>query len=254
MANFDVAAYNELPIISVAHQLLRKQLANDKPRRLDGLINALSHLFLTGDEAFKFGICIMHRHFDLKDGERMVTQTVTDGENPNIVAIVQPSTDTSSNIVAERWMFDGKEFEHAVVDDPVFITPPSDKFFEEFRRICRSFGNGVDILGICANNMSIIQPHDVFFLESYHPDTTKDRAQVIEQIAGQDFVRTPSMQQSAWVPVAIAPSFRNAASDEFVTMKCVHNCQEHIVERPRADAGFSFKPVPVVGSRNANQL
>ncbi|PPQ90186.1 hypothetical protein CVT25_013316 [Psilocybe cyanescens] len=251
MAKFDVASYNELPMIWDAHRLLSKQLADDKPGRLDALIEALAPLFLTGDERFKFGICIMHRHFDLKDGERMVTVPETDEENLNRVAITQPSTDTSSNIVAERWMFDGKEFEHAVVDDPTSITPPSDEFFEEFRRICKSFGNGVDILGICANNMSVIQRHDIFFLELLHPDPTKDRTQAIEQM-GPDFVPTSTMRQSAWVPVAV---LKDAASDEFVIMKCVHNCQLHGAP---AVAEISFKeemaPVSVVGSRNANQF
>ncbi|PPQ90109.1 hypothetical protein CVT25_012274 [Psilocybe cyanescens] len=258
MAKFDVASYNELPMIWDAHRLLSKQLGDDKPGRLDPLIEALSPLFLASDERFKFGICIMHRHFDLKDGERMVTVPEKDEKNPNIVAIVEPSTGTSSNIVAERWMFDGKEFEHAVVDDPASITPPSDKFFEEFRRICKSFGNGVKILGICANNMPVIPQHDIFFLELLHPDPTKDRTQAIEKM-GSGFKPTSTMRQSAWVPVAVRPFLENAGSDKFVMMKCVHNCQEHIgPSGVPAVAEISFKeemaPVPVVGSRNANQL
>ncbi|MGH1432566.1 MAG: hypothetical protein ACRBB4_15795 [Neptuniibacter sp.] len=52
----------------------------------------------------KFGVCLLHKHFDLKDGERMVE--ITDDENRTLVSRITKSEEKlTADVIETQWRF-----------------------------------------------------------------------------------------------------------------------------------------------------
>ena len=137
MASFDVSAYNDLPSIAEADARLEDQLASAGLTRTQ-FFSKLTPVFLEAPYAGRYAACLIHRHYSLNDGERMVAN------GPS----TKPSTDTSPNIVGERWASNGEVIEHKFTDDPAsYPPPPPAEFFAKFKSILDA--HGIDILGVC---------------------------------------------------------------------------------------------------------
>lgn len=134
MGIFDVQAYNQLLIIDEADSQFKQQLSAAGISRED-LFLQLAPLFAKKEQTGKkpYGICLLHRHYLLNDGERMVSS----GNS------IQPSTDKSPNIVADRWFASGQEFEHTCAEAPLYDIP---SFLSEFKAI--NDVHGINILGV----------------------------------------------------------------------------------------------------------
>ena len=137
MASFDVSAYNDLPSIADADARLEDQLASAGLTR-NQFFSKLTPVFLETPYAGRYAACLIHRHYSLNDGERMVAT------GPS----TKPSTDTSPNIVGERWASNGEVIEHKFTEDPASHPPPPPaEFFAKFKSILDA--HGIDILGVC---------------------------------------------------------------------------------------------------------
>jgi len=130
---FDVARYSNLPFVADADARFNEQLASAGLTR-EQLFSKLGPLFLGSP----YAACLIHRHYSLNDGERMVTI----GES------TQPSTDTSRQIVAECWSSSGEEIEHRFTDGSTTLPPPPPfGFFTQYKIILDS--HAIDVLGVC---------------------------------------------------------------------------------------------------------
>ena len=137
MASFDVSAYNDLPSIADADARLEDQLALAGLTR-NQFLSKLTPVFLEAPYAGRYAACLIHRHYSLNGGERMVAT------GPS----TKPSTDTSPNIVGERWASNGEVIEHKFTEDPASHPPPPPaEFFAKFKSILDA--HGIDILGVC---------------------------------------------------------------------------------------------------------
>ncbi|PPR03561.1 hypothetical protein CVT26_006103 [Gymnopilus dilepis] len=127
---FDINLYNQLLSIAAASAALESKLASSGIA-LDTLLEKLRPLFCSDEHKGKYGLWLLHHHFDLDEGERMVKNG----------AVSQPTQDKSSNIVAERWTGTGDEVEHVYADslglNEVPSPPPQDAY-------------NIDCLGICS--------------------------------------------------------------------------------------------------------
>ena len=137
---FDVNLYNRLPSISSASATLHSKLASTN-LTLDALLSRLRPLFCSDEYKGKYGIWLVHHHFNLEEGERMVKSA----------AVTQPTRDRSEKIVAERWSARGEELEHAYHDAGKELDdlppPPPAEFIRQFQEITGAYG--IDCLGIC---------------------------------------------------------------------------------------------------------
>jgi len=137
MVSFDVTAYNKLAFVADADARFKEQLASAGLTR-EQLFSKLAPLFLESPSAGRYAICLIHHHYSLKDGERMVT----------IDHSTKPSTDTSPQIVAECWSSSGEEVEHRFTDDPTTLPPPPPvDFLAKYKSILDS--HAIDVLGVC---------------------------------------------------------------------------------------------------------
>jgi hypothetical protein len=137
MGSFDIIAYNDLPFVSDADARFKEQLASAGLTRKQ-LLSDLAPLFLEPPYAGRYAACLIHRHYSLKDGERMVTTEHS----------TKPSTDTSAQIVAECWSSSGEEVEHRFIDDTTTLPPPPPvDFLAKYKSILDSYG--IDVLGVC---------------------------------------------------------------------------------------------------------
>ena len=137
MVHFDTKAYNNLPLIADADALFQKQLASAGITRSQ-LFLQLVPLFLQDGNVGRYAICLVHHHYDLKAGERMVST----GRS------TKPSTDTSVNIVPSSWLNTGEVIEFMFTPSPSTLPPPpSAEFFTKFRSILDA--KNIDVLGIC---------------------------------------------------------------------------------------------------------
>ena len=174
---FSVDIYNQLPSISDADKAFQQQLKSSS-LTFDMLLSELAPLFSEGENAGRYAIWILHHHFDLKAGERMVEKENT----------TKPTTDTSPNIVAERWNAEGEELEYKYVDDINDVPPPpSADFLKRFKAILDV--RKIDALGVCyACNRREIQEGYVFMETTNHADS--ERKHVVTPIRADD----PSMK------------------------------------------------------------
>jgi len=133
---FSIDTYNSLPSIQKGTRIFDGQLKSSG-LTVRTLLDELEPLLSGGDNAGRYGIWIVHRHFRLETGERMVAKG----------NITEPTTDPSRTIVAERWNAEGEELEHRYVDDTDGVPPPpSPEFMTEFRAIMEA--KKIDCLGV----------------------------------------------------------------------------------------------------------
>jgi hypothetical protein len=178
---FGVAEYNKLLHISEADSLFEQQLVSAGITR-GQLWSQLAPLFLEKTNVGRYAACLIHRHYLLKDGERMVT-------NGNST---RPSTDTSVNIVAERWLSTGQDIEYRFTDDPASLPPPpSANFLARFKSITDA--NGIDILGVCYSPPIQDLAPGFIFLEKAG---LRDREQVITIVP---YTSLGNAYQACWV-------------------------------------------------------
>ena len=134
---FDVDTYNNLPLVNVADARFKEQLASANLTR-EQLFYDLAPLFLQSPHTGRYAVSLIHRHYLLKEGERMVTT----GNS------TKPSTDTSPNIVPDIWFSNGQELEHRFTEDPTSLHPPPPvDFLAKFKSILASYA--IDVLGVC---------------------------------------------------------------------------------------------------------
>ncbi|KDR70690.1 hypothetical protein GALMADRAFT_282143 [Galerina marginata CBS 339.88] len=188
MSQFTFSQYNKLPLVAVADALYNQQLAAAHITR-DKLLSLLAPLFLQDENAGRYAACLIHRHYLLQEGERMVA-------NGNST---QPSKDTSDNIVPDCWLPTGQAVEYrfaTVTDRATLPPPPSKEFFNSFKKITDLYG--VDMLGVCYLP-EMDQLKDGFvFLETAG---SGDREQVISIVSESEIAVANSNQiyQTAWV-------------------------------------------------------
>lgn len=216
MPSFSVEKYNQLLSIGEAHCVLRDQLDSAGKALRDLLTDPdITQLFAVGDYAYRFGICILHRHFTLREGERMVVRDSKDEEN---VSITEPQLqEGSENVYADRWFPDGTEFEHRVVTSGQPIDPPPPAFLDGFQRICARFN--VDILGVCRADPYITTPADCVFLEEVYgsPDNRRQRTTFVPRATISPQI---ILKPSAWMPVLM--------DDTRPAFLCTCNCPFHV--------------------------
>jgi len=182
MVHFDIKAYNNLPLIADADALFQKQLASAGITRSQ-LFLQLAPLFLQDGNAGRYAICLVHHHYDLKAGERMVTTGFS----------TKPSIDASDNIVPTSWLNTGEVVEFMFTPSPSALPPPpSAEFFAKFKSILAT--NNIDVLGVCyaANDLD-----DGFMLRE--SDGAGDRERVLSVVhnstpMGADFY------SASWIP------------------------------------------------------
>jgi len=139
--DFDTDAYNKLPLVNDANRLFEKQLESAGLDRAK-LFSRLAPLFFDSESkrSGPYAVWLIHRHFELKPGERMVEANGS----------TKPSTESSPNIVPHLWSRTGEAIEFRSVsesDTSTLPPPPSPEFFSKFRSILDE--NGIDALGIC---------------------------------------------------------------------------------------------------------
>jgi len=205
---FSIDTYNSLPHIQKAVGVFNDQL-NSSRLTVHTLLNELEPLFSRGDNAGRYAIWVLHRHFRLEFGERMVAKG----------HITEPTTEVSSHnrmIVAERWDAKGKELEYRYVDDTDSVPlPPSAEFMTEFKAIIDA--KKIDCLGVCYDptkqEMEKVQEGYVFL------ETTNQheggRKHVINLVLADDpRLKGETVYRSTWTM---------SGKDEF---NCTHNCLE----------------------------
>jgi len=205
MGKFDITTYNNLLPVKVANARFAQQLSTANITRKK-LFSDLAPLFTDNDgNPLPYGACLLHRHYSLNNGERMVA-------NGNRTS---PST-MSDNIVAERWFPNGDEVEHRFTDNPAYLPPPpSADFMASFSTIINAYG--IDTLGVCyAPGADELAPGYVFL----EKDGAGDREQITITVTKQSLQDQLKSSEAAWVPT-VNPD------DHSVILACVHNCQEH---------------------------
>ena len=167
MGDFGVQRYNQFLSIGEASSRFKRQL--ESAGLSDSQFFAeLAPLFTEEDKLSPFSPCLIHHHFSLKEGERMVSH----GNYST------PSTDISPNIIPEFWLNSGEEIEHRYVNDSGSIPPPpSTDFLSQFKAILDKYG--IDILGICYSPSVDDLAPGFIFLETL---VTKERAHIINHV------------------------------------------------------------------------
>ncbi|PPR03560.1 hypothetical protein CVT26_006102 [Gymnopilus dilepis] len=168
---------------------------------LDILLEKLAPLFCNDEPKGKYGIWLLHHHFDLEQGERMVKKG----------SISEPTIDQSSNIVAERWSGGGDELEHVYAHNSNDIPlPPSPEFLKQFQEIISAYN--IDCLGICASPSQDeveLMKAGYAFLETCNPG----RKQILTALpVGDPSLDDASVYRAAW---SVSDSWR---------LNCAHFC------------------------------
>ncbi|KAH9477568.1 hypothetical protein JR316_0009790 [Psilocybe cubensis] len=217
---FNYQSYNRLHLVQDANQELRRQIMrNDGWTKLCDFFQTreLRRLFLDGQEACRFGLCLVHRHHALHEGERMVMSLQVDGAESVTISSPNRSDETTGSgsaqcIAATSWMLVGgkfEEFEHKLIsqdEDHTRYIPPSRRFFSEFLQICQRYH--IDILGIFSMELPFVQqslnnrigvdaPPDFsqIFLETTDQVTREHRTRLILR----SDTRNMDTSQSAWI-------------------------------------------------------
>jgi hypothetical protein len=208
-----VTRYNQLPLIHQAYETLRRELGEpDTP--LDDLVSPIlqdtdvCNLFrhgVTGEvddpDRERFGFWIVHRHFNLAQGEHMVSEFHR-GEDEQPSQITRPIPQDLSHI-AERWDLSTKQVEflvygHGNANADLSLKPPSTNFATEFQRLMNEkFRVPVTVFGLCLAPCAL-QPGTVF-LETTLGDA-EERTQVTTLVpaTGRELVAGYTTYQSAW--------------------------------------------------------
>jgi len=204
----DTHAYNNLPLVSDADTIFDKQLASAGITR-NQLFSKLAPLFLEGNNAGRYAACLIHHHYDLKLGERMVNNNLS--TKPLAVGSTE-SDSPSANIVAQIWLRTGEAVEYRVVPDPSKATlppPPPPKFFEKFRSLLDPIG--INILGVCYADTDL---ENGFILQE--SDGPGDRERIFT-IIHRSAKPAPGSFEVTWIP-------KYDEDGESYTMTCACNC------------------------------
>jgi len=183
MGGFTVEKYNQLLSIGEAssrfeHQLKSAGLTDTQ------LFAELTPLFADKNTPGPYSPYLIHHHFSLKEGERMVSYGNRSA----------PSTDTSPNIVPECWLNTGEEIEHRYVHDLGSTPPPpSTDFLSKFKAILGKYG--IDILGVCYTPRVDVLAPGFSFLETL---MIEERAHIINQVPASS-IDPSTTSPSAWV-------------------------------------------------------
>ncbi|KAF8875342.1 hypothetical protein CPB84DRAFT_446990 [Gymnopilus junonius] len=138
MDDISASLYNALPLIQHSSARFDEQLASARLSRTE-FFSELAPLFEEKGYTKQYAVCLVHRHFLLEEGERMVANNKSSA----------PTRDKSDNIIPERWLKTGEPFEYRVIDDVNPLSPPpSVDFFAKFKSVLDRFA--IDVLGICA--------------------------------------------------------------------------------------------------------
>ena len=203
MGGFTVEKYNQLLSIGEASSRFKHQLKSAGLTDTQ-LFAELTPLFTNENTSGPYSPYLIHHHFSLKEGERMVS-------HGNRSA---PSTDTSPNIVPECWLNTGEEIEHRYVDDLGSTPPPpSTDFISKFKAMLGKYG--IDILGVCYTPQVDVLTPGFSFLETL---VIEERTHIINQVPASSidpFTTSPS----AWVLTqdSCRPKTR-----------CATNCANHM--------------------------
>lgn len=171
-----VNLYNKLPLINEAYAILRQELKADPSVSNDKLMlpvlqdPEVRSLFCDGipgeNDQGLFDIWIVHRHFALEMGERMVS-----------TGNISTPTPQDSTHFADRWDLSANEIEFVRVSEGEVSTQraPSGIFAKAFQELMsRKFG--VSCLGLCLAPSAKLPP-GFFYLETID---TKTRSQIVE--------------------------------------------------------------------------
>ncbi|PPQ98278.1 hypothetical protein CVT26_013522 [Gymnopilus dilepis] len=179
-----VASYNALPLVQEADKRFEQQLASAGLSR-DEFFAQLAPLFLDAGVAGQYAACLVHRHYLLMDGERMVTR----GSSSR-----PASVDDSPNIVADSWLPTGEAFEYRYTTEPAIATPPPKLFFDRFRSIMDKYR--IDTVGICsAPDVTNLAP-DFVLLER---PGSHDREQVTNIVPRSSLIGNSTAVEAIWV-------------------------------------------------------
>jgi len=156
------ALYNSLPSINEA---------DNKFVERDRIFSQLAPLLAAYEH--KFGVCLVHRHCTLEEGEMMVAT-----EN-----ISQPERDVQS--YPERWLATGEPYEFT--RKPTRSPPP--RLLEVFQKIVR----GVDVLGLF-----YIQDEDC--LGGLTRERTEGRKNIVEIVPHGHLSHASESIETGWLP------------------------------------------------------
>lgn len=157
--------YNGLDTLEVANSKLLKH----NPQQL---LPTLGPLLKKYD--YKYGICLVHRHCELEDGEIMISTG----------NIAQP--ERAAEYYPDRWLATGEAYEFS--DEPS-EAPPQD-LLEEFQ----NYIQGIDVLGLFY--VREVPEDGYVFSESTH-----GRKNVLETVRVDDpSPKLVASYDSAWVP------------------------------------------------------
>lgn len=115
----EASSYNGLLDIDTAHKLFTNR---------DEIFGKLGPVLQQYGNN-KFGVCIVHRHCQLEEGERMVAKG----------NVSQPESDGPA--YPERWLATGEAYEYSREE----TTSPSEELLENFRQIV----GDINVLGLC---------------------------------------------------------------------------------------------------------
>ncbi|KAF8652152.1 hypothetical protein AX16_004538 [Volvariella volvacea WC 439] len=135
--------YNSLPLLGDADEhFTDRSVLKDN----DNGILPLVQLFAYHPA---YSVCLVHRHCDLKEGERMVTRS---SDNPDYDAVTCPSMD--EDVYPHAWLADGTPFEYSKSPAPGLPRQLRERFLELVyppEAVARgsNIWRGIRVLGIC---------------------------------------------------------------------------------------------------------
>ncbi|KAF9556119.1 hypothetical protein CPC08DRAFT_105904 [Agrocybe pediades] len=184
MSSCTVSRYNNLLAINEADELLNGQLAAANILRHD-FLSLLAALFVGEKLHTYYSPCLLHKHYFLKEGEKMVA----DGNS------TMPSTEIADDrVVAERWYPNGEEMEYRVGNQNISLPPPpAPDFMDKFKALTERYG--VDVVGVCH-----IPPVEELTPDSVFLEITgvRDREQVVKMVPC-DSLLDGGVYESCWV-------------------------------------------------------
>jgi len=185
MADITVQTYNKLHSISCSHERFIQQLKAACITQ-EQLFSELALFFQENDPSHDYALCLIHRHYSLNEGEKMVSN----GDS------IAPSMERTPNIIPERWFSNGDAMEYTYCKDLASqIPPPSPEFFAKFHSIV-SFYN-IDTLGVCYMSYLKGLATDWIYLEC---SGTRDREQVVK-IVPQYMAGDAHTYSAIWIPI-----------------------------------------------------
>jgi len=212
-------AYNKLPLVSDASTLFDEQLASAGITR-NQLFDKLAPLFVDGNGTSPYAACLIHHHYDLKPGERMVSNNLT------TKPLAMESTELNSspaNVIAHCWLRTGEAIEYRLISESnppkstrSFPPPPPAEFFGKFRALLDPMG--IDVLGICYADSEL---EDGFFL--LETDGPGDRERVFTIIPRSE--KPAPGYEVTWIPMY-------SEDGQSYKMKCACNCTGKCIDEP----------------------